>query len=257
MLISLRNTIAFATKLGNGRILLNKVISRLFDEKGSLSSEENAKWLNQNATDFSELAQSIDPKIWEETIEVTGTLRSKSEEILSKMDLVLGGGGFIELIYFLTRVRKPKVIVETGVAAGYSSQVFLMAISRNGSGRLFSSDFPYFRLQNPEQFIGILVDDAFREAWQLFIKGDENNLDQICSKVSKIDFFHYDSDKRYRGRKRAYEKIKTRLSNNAIVIFDDIQDNSFFYDLTINEEIPEEKWKVFLYGGKYIGYLEY
>ena len=55
----------------------------------------------------------------------------------------LGGGGNFILLYFLTR-KFNKVVVETGVAAGWSSLAILGAFEKNGEGKLYSSDFPYF-----------------------------------------------------------------------------------------------------------------
>ena len=46
-----------------------------------------------------------------------------------------------ELLFFLTRFLKPNIVLETGVANGYSSKAILYAIKKNKKGSLFSSDF--------------------------------------------------------------------------------------------------------------------
>ena len=43
----------------------------------------------------------------------------------------------------------------------------LQAIEKNNVGKLFSSDFPYFRLENPEQYIGIVVPNDLKKNWRL------------------------------------------------------------------------------------------
>lgn len=128
----------------------------------------------------------------------------------------------------MARYYKPQVIVETGVAAGFSSQAFLSALEENGNGKLYSSDFPYFRLEDSEQYIGVLVEARLRVNWQLYVQGDEINLKAILPQVKQIDLFHYDSDKRYKGRNAAQALVKPKLSANAVLIMDDIQDNAFF-----------------------------
>jgi hypothetical protein len=35
--------------------------------------------------------------------------------------------------------------------AGFSSSAILTALKENGEGILYSSDFPYFRIKNPEK----------------------------------------------------------------------------------------------------------
>ena len=64
-------------------------------------------------------------------------------------NIEFGGNYAVEILYFIARISKPKNILETGVAAGYSSYTFLKAIKKNKVGTLYSSDFPYFRLKNP------------------------------------------------------------------------------------------------------------
>ena len=83
-------------------------------------------------------------------------------------------------------IAEPKTILETGVAAGFSSQSFLSALAKNGSGKLYSSDYPYFRIPNPEKYIGIVVDKELQNNWELYIEGDKANLDKIIRKLLRM-----------------------------------------------------------------------
>ena len=71
----------------------------------------------------------------------------------------LGGGADYPLLYFLTRYLNPENVLETGVAAGFSSYAILSALQKNRKGTLYSSDFPYLRIKNPERYIGIVVEN--------------------------------------------------------------------------------------------------
>ena len=189
--------------------LISKIFQRLTDQKQSQHQAENMAWLKQNQQDFAAYAQQLDNALWQEALTYSEQLSAHADEVISKLNVTLGGGGFYPLIYFITRYRKPQTIVETGVAAGYSSHAFLSAIHKNradGSegGQLFSSDFPYFRLDNPEKYIGILVPEKLKAHWQLYIDGDAKNLPRILDEVSHVDLFHYDSDKRYAGRQKLW-----------------------------------------------------
>ena len=130
------------------------------------------------------------------------------------------------------------------------AQSGLSAMEMNDRGVLLSSDFPYFRLPNPEQYIGIVVPQELKSRLQLFVEGDRINLPQILGKVDSIDIFHYDSDKSYSGRGYAISLIADYLSDRGVILMDDIQDNSFFHDL-IGRSKPNS-WFVFEFQGKYV-----
>lgn len=236
-------------------VLFDKVMQRLFD-KQQVNNQENLQWLAAQKQDFADYAKSLDEALWAESLEYAESLKEHGDEVLSQLDVTLGGGGFYPLIYFVTRHRKPGTILETGVAAGYSSHAFLSALEKNtsegNSGNLYSSDFPYFRIENPEKYIGILVPEQLKSRWNLFIDGDAKNLPKIMAKVESVDLFHYDSDKRYAGREQAMKYVGPKLSKDAVVIMDDINDNRYFMEMCQSQG---KAFRIFEFEGKYIGML--
>ncbi len=252
---TIKNVAAFTRKPGALRVMLDKAASRFFDERGLLDAAQNHEWLSKQAIDFSDFARQENETFWKEAVAFGKNLKAIAETKLDEIGVPLGGGGHYAMLYFLTRMIKPPIVLETGVAAGYSSESFLSAITKNKKGKLFSSDFPYFRIENPEHYIGLLVDPKHREQWSLYIEGDQKNLKQILPQVKAIDLFHYDSDKRYRSKKRTYGLVKGKLSSEAHCVFDDIQDDSFFHDLASSEGLERGEWDVIAYRGKYIGWL--
>lgn len=99
----------------------------------------------------------------------------------------------------------------------------------------------------------ILVADDLKRDWRLFIDGDRVNFSKIFDEVQSVDLFHYDSDKSYVGRQFAMETIKSKLVKNAIVIFDNINDNTHFYDYVTYCQCVN--FKVFRFEGKYVGLI--
>lgn len=233
-------------------VLIRKALQRLTDKKQDEYNQVNLQWLSEQKQDYAEYAKSLDSVLWDEALAYAQDLESHADNVLGQLDVTLGGGGFYPLIYFVTRYTKPKTVVETGVAAGYSSHAFLSALEKNKQGKLFSSDFPYFRLKNPQRYIGILVPETLKPRWQLFIDGDTRNLPLILERVEQIDLFHYDSDKRYAGRQQAMDLISAKLSPNAVIIMDDINDNAFFMEMC---QSASQSFRIFKFGGKYIGLL--
>ena len=68
-----------------------------------------------------------------------------------------------------------------------------------------------------------------------------------------MDVFHYDSDKSYSGRAHAMSLITERMSHQGLIIMDDVQDNSFFFDYITNNNISE--FSIFDFENKYIGLI--
>lgn len=207
--------------------LVHKVVKRLRGESDQRSAE-NDSWLAQNSVSAEDLAKPIDSRLWEEAVAFDAEQQAHARAVLDTIPYDLGGGGDHRFLYWLTRYRQPEVVVETGVAAGWSSRAFLTALQKNGHGRLYSSDLPYFRLPNPERFVGVLVEKELRGDWVPELDGDQANLPRIVAKVDRIDIVHYDSDKRSSGRDFAIKLLKTKLAPDGLILMDDIFDDSWF-----------------------------
>lgn len=245
-----------ALRPGYCTTMVDKVLTRIADRKHAGTRTAAAAWAAERAEPSAAFAARIDPALWEEAqgfAEQLEQLAAARLGALREQGVVLGGGGDYGLVYFLTRRLRPRTVVETGVAAGFSSQAFLRALALNGDGgQLWSSDFPYFRLANPEQYVGLLVDGELRSAWHLYLRGDRANLRRILAEVDHIDLFHYDSDKSYRGRAFALARVQPRLDARSHVVFDDIDDNTHFRDLVERTGAP---YRVFGFGNKYLGLI--
>lgn len=247
--MKIKNILVNAIHNKNFLVLVKKIFKRFEID----SSIEATQWANENSISLDDYCNKINPGIWQESIKACNRIELQAMKTLDSISHSIGGGGAYPLIYFQCRIIKPKIVVETGVAAGWSSIAILEALKINGKGKLYSSDFPYFRLKNPEQFIGSVVPESLRNNWYLDLRGDEIAIPEILSKVHNIDIFHYDSDKSYSGRLFAIRQIQKKLSLNSIVIFDDIQDNLFFKNLT---KYLNCEYEVFSFEGKFVGQIK-
>jgi predicted O-methyltransferase YrrM len=218
-------------------VLAHKALKRLRGENDRGSAENDA-WLAEHSITAEELAVRFDRKLWEETAPFDTEFRAHAKRILDKIPHDLGGGGDHRFLYWLTRYMKPRVVLETGVAAGWSSRAFLLALKENGGGALYSSDLPYFRLPNPERFVGVLVEPELRRDWTLLLEGDEVNLPRLLATVPEVDVLHYDSDKMRSGRKFAVGMVREKLSPNGIIVMDDIQNDDWFKTYVTSSGLP-------------------
>lgn len=237
-------------------ILLAKFRLKL-KEIGKDESREARDWAASKSEDTTSFLVKLDSNLQIETnafVEKIVTESTPTVQQLAQKGIDLGGGGSVTLIYFLCRLLKPNNVLETGVAAGWSSYAILEALSQNEKGSLDSSDLPYFRIENPEQYIAVLVPDKLRNLniWDLQTKGDSENLKKFLIGNKKYEIVHYDSDKRKVSRLEFLRKIEPWLSNDAVVIMDDIQDNLAFKEYVLSKNL---NFRVFEYEGKFIGII--
>ena len=231
-------------------VIFKKIIKRF--EKNTLV--QATKWARLNASQTTEeFCRSIDSNLYDEIKYEVKKIEDFANNKLKNLKNILGGGGNYELLYFIIRKIKPNTVVETGVAAGWTSLAALRAFEKNNRGRLYSSDFPYFRLKNPEQLIGYLAkNEPNINSWYLNIKGDDKALPEIVKKLKNenIDILHYDSDKSYSGRDNALNLLDTNTNDKTIFIFDDIQDNLHFKDFIKKKEF---NYSVIQFNNKFVG----
>lgn len=212
--------------------------------------EAAIQWADGRAESTADFAAGLDPELWAESEVWAAKFRTVARTRLDEKAVPLGGAGHFQLVHFLVRYLRPKVVLETGVAAGYTSQAILSALEQNGEGVLYSSDFPYFRLVEPERYVGCLVDDDLRARWHLGLNGDRANLAEFVPQMDQIDFVHYDSDKSVEGRAFVMDLIQAKLSADAVIVMDDIDDNTYFRDWVASSGTP---CRVFGGGRKFVG----
>lgn len=106
----------------------------------------------------------------------------------------------IPLLAVITRIIKPKVIVETGVQEGSSSLSFLYALEKNNYGKLYSIEIgkPITTIDGakyslPREKIGYLVPQELRHRWKLILGDSKVELPKLLKQLGEIDIFFHDS----------------------------------------------------------------
>jgi len=230
------------------------IVKKIFKKFEKNTSVEAKKWaVENNKWSIEEFFCSVDAPLYDEIKIEIKSIQEFAQNKISKLTVPLGGGGNYILLYFLIRKFKLLNIVETGVASGWTSLAILRALKKNGKGFLYSSDFPYFRLENPEKYIGYLAkDESNKDNWFLDIRGDDIALPEIVKKLDNntIDLFHYDSDKSYSGRVNALKILSSKINSKTIIIFDDIQNNLHFKEFV---KKSNKNFSVYEFEGKFIG----
>lgn len=186
-------------------------------------------WAESVAVSSDSWIRERDPALADEALTAVAAAEADAEQRLKDRP-PLGGAGACALLYWLVRKLEPGVVVETGVAAGWSSLAVLSALEANGKGRLLSSDLPYPGLSDAAAHVGVAVPDDLRDRWRLDLDGDAKNLPRFARVLDHIDLFHFDSDKSRAGRDRALRLLSDLLDERSVIVMDDISDNLWFRD---------------------------
>src|ERR1700712_3216593 len=120
------------------------------------------------------------------------------------------------VLYTGARVRQPAIIVETGIANGWSSVIFLNAIKRNGNGALHSFDV--------RSDVGKLINENERGSWHLHLleNGTLQEFDAELQTFDRIGLFFHDSDHSYLHMRLELRMAARRLAEKGVLTSDDV-----------------------------------
>ena len=147
-----------------------------------------------------------------------------------------------EVLYVLVRAMRPGVVVETGVALGYSTAFILQALHDNAAGRLHSVDLPTTDPQGRTNADGVrdrvhlgsaddtgaVIPEDLLERWELTLGPSNPALVGTLDRVGPIDLFFHDSDHSYANMIWEYRTAWPRIRPGGWLLSDDVQWNGAF-----------------------------
>ena len=145
------------------------------------------------------------------------------------------------LLYVLTRIARPRWIVETGISSGFSARIFLEALRRNGDGgRLDSIGIDTFgvafdRLADPNAMrgkkIGWLVPPELADHWTLHVGTSQEKLPALlASRPEPLDLFLHDSLHKYPTMSWEYSTAWPRIPPGGYLASHDVHVNRAWPD---------------------------
>ena len=186
----------------------------------------------------------------------------RSETRVQTCALNLGGAANLDMLYSLAKSVGARKIVETGVAYGWSSLAFILAVKDMDDGYVYSTDLPritYTYSTDPTVIIrpehdavGVAIPETLRSHWRLFKMSDRKGLPKILREAGAVDLAHYDSDKSPEGRAFGYDAIWQSLRGGGVLISDDVGDNLEFKNFA---EMVNRIPVIVEWNGKYQGIL--
>lgn len=148
--------------------------------------------------------------------------------------------------YALVRKEQPSRIVETGVCNGISTLSILLALQENGSGSLYSIDYPFRADESLEEFQaetfdnfggeaipsnkdpGWIIPDELRNNWTLIIGKSQRELPKLVTEYGDVELFIHDSEHSHPCMMFEYELAYEWLEDNGVILSDDIGWNDAF-----------------------------
>jgi len=157
------------------------------------------------------------------------------------------------LVYYLIRSLRPKVVVETGVFHGLTSAWILQALADNNEGKLISIDLPrrdwakYFPDQEfgpgaegeeslpADELPGWIIPDHLRDRWELLLGPSSLYLEKVIA-TNDVQFFIHDSDHSHQVMKYECDLVLDRCPN-AMLVIDDSDLNSYLYECLAKRQL--------------------
>jgi predicted O-methyltransferase YrrM len=130
--------------------------------------------------------------------------------------------------YAAIRAMAPDVVVETGVASGVSTSYVLLALHKNGSGKLYSIELGDPQYLPPGKPFGWIVPDWLRSNWELHMGDARALLPQLLVEHAVIDVFIHDSLHTYEHMLWEFRTAYPRVRPGGLVICDDATWNPAF-----------------------------
>lgn len=128
-------------------------------------------------------------------------------------------------LYVVVRAARPRVVVETGVASGWSSAHILRALEANGAGELHSIDLPNVQegsVLPPGRAAGWMVPAELRGRWTLHLGDARTLLPEVLAALGRVDLFLHDSDHSYEHMSFELEQALPRLAAGGLLMSDDV-----------------------------------
>ena len=188
------------------------------------------------------LKEDFEPEVWNKALnEIDQTdiipMKPINQHVGNDIRTLFG-----KWLYASIRAVKPEKIIETGISHGISSWVILNALSKNGTGKLFSIDLPNLDSNENYNFkqsiqTGEVVPVILRSNWKMIVGDAKKELPKLLNELGQVDYFFHDSDHSYKHMLFEFETVYPYLKKGGIIASDDINKNTSFQDFSRMKEI--------------------
>jgi predicted O-methyltransferase YrrM len=133
------------------------------------------------------------------------------------------------LLYAAIRAARPEIVVDTGVANGFTSSLILLALEKNKRGVLHSveiSDGSW----TPGMAPGWVIPDNLRHRWTLHLGDSMQVLPPLLKRLGQINIFFHDSLHTYEHIMFEFKEAYPFIASDGLLLADDVSGNRSFLD---------------------------
>jgi len=139
------------------------------------------------------------------------------------------GKNVCRLLYYLVKYSQPDIIVETGVANGFSSSYLLLALNSLNKGKLISIDYLVMPWHTREK-VGQAIPDYLRKWHDLIIGNSMTELEKLKNSTKHFDIFIHDSSHTYKHMMNEYQIAWPHVNEGGFLLSDDVSQNDAFLE---------------------------
>ena len=144
--------------------------------------------------------------------------------------------GLARFCYALCRLKRPRVVIETGVSYGITSAYILQAMEVNGCGRLVSIDLPPLGADAAVD-VGRAIPERLRGRWRLELGSSRRLLGRLAAEHAPVEIFIHDSLHTYGNVRWELRTMAPFLAEDGVGVCDDIESNSAFKEWLSHERV--------------------
>lgn len=134
------------------------------------------------------------------------------------------------ILYWICKIRRPSIVMETGVNKGFSTALILKALAENRHGICYSIDLPPPSFASLGFESGVVVPNELKDRWELLIGKSQEILPALLSGVKEIDIFIHDSEHTYENMMFEWSSVWPHITPGGLLISDDVDNNQAFAD---------------------------
>ena len=132
----------------------------------------------------------------------------------------------LRMVGAIVKLMRPAVMVETGVALGFTTATVLRVMAEAGEGKLYSVDLPALQ-HNPDESVGRAVPSELRDRWHLELGDSRKKLEPLCARVAPLDIFLHDALHTYSSQLREYRTAWPFIRCGGLLLSDDVNNPAF------------------------------
>lgn len=136
---------------------------------------------------------------------------------------------FCRFLAHLCIFKQPKIVVETGVANGFSSSYILLALNRTNQGKLISIDNLFLPWHRKDK-VGLAIPKNLKSQQTLIFGNASEKLKTILNKEGKVDIFIHDSSHTYQNMMKEFHIVWPHIQKGGFLLSDDVDQHDAFLD---------------------------